>query len=218
MIEILNRQPIETGLKLVEELKLRQAQEDLQKTNSSGALEVQYWAGPAPGTKDHPESPAQEGAVKKNLVMLLAAVLMSLLGACGAVGPPVEHAAVERRECLAREQQLVDRGVGRAAKIEHAFDEAIVVEVAAAGIVVAGAEVEQKIAVGLVVAPSFVRHQSEHERAQPGLRLAVAYVDHAAVVELLAAAAVRIPPAVESARDGERETPAGVEQAAIVLA
>jgi hypothetical protein len=46
----------------------------------------------------------------------------------------------------------------------------------------------------------------------------VAHVDHAAVVELLAAAAVRVPPAVESARDGEREAPAGVEQAAIVLA
>lgn len=65
--------------------KLRQAQEDLQKANATGALQVQYWAGPAPGTKDHPESPAQEGAVKKNLVMLMAALLMSLVGSCGVV-------------------------------------------------------------------------------------------------------------------------------------
>lgn len=65
--------------------KLQQAQEDLQKANATGALQVQYWAGPAPGTKDHPESPAQEGAVKKNLVMLMAALLMSLVGACGVV-------------------------------------------------------------------------------------------------------------------------------------
>jgi capsular exopolysaccharide synthesis family protein len=65
--------------------KLQQAEEDLQKANATGALQVQYWAGPPPGTKDHPESPAQEGAVKKNLVMLMAALLMSLLGACGVV-------------------------------------------------------------------------------------------------------------------------------------
>jgi capsular exopolysaccharide synthesis family protein len=65
--------------------KLRQAEEDLQKANATGALQVQYWAGPAPGTKDHPESPAQEGAVKKNLMMLMAALMMSLVGSCGVV-------------------------------------------------------------------------------------------------------------------------------------
>jgi capsular exopolysaccharide synthesis family protein len=65
--------------------KLRQAEDDLQKANSTGALEVQYWAGPAPGTKEHPESPAQEGAVKKNLVLLMAALMMSLVGSAGVV-------------------------------------------------------------------------------------------------------------------------------------
>jgi len=65
--------------------RLRQAEEEFQKANATGALQVQYWAGPAPGTKDHPESPAQEGAVKKNLVMLMAALLMSLIGSCGVV-------------------------------------------------------------------------------------------------------------------------------------
>jgi hypothetical protein len=102
-------------------------------------------------------------------------------------------------------------------QVEHALDEAIVVQVAAAAVVVAGAEVEQEIAVG----PAYHRsigHEAEHERPKPRRGLAVADVDDAPVVELLAAGPVGVAGAVEAAGDGKREVPPGVQQPAVVLA
>ena len=46
----------------------------------------------------------------------------------------------------------------------------------------------------------------------------MAHVDHAAVVELLAAGAVRVLVSIEAPRDGEREVTTGVQQAAVMLA
>ena len=65
----------------------------------------------------------------------------------GAVGPPVQHFAVEWRERLPGEQELVYRRVRRAMQVEDTLHEPIVVEIAAAILVGPRREVEQKIAV-----------------------------------------------------------------------
>ena len=111
------------------------------------------------------------------------------------------------------------RGVPpRRRAVEHALDQAIIVEIAAAGRVVSGTEVEEKkIPLGPCVAPRLVGHQAVNERLEALGRLAVPDVDHAAVVDLGPAVAVGIGISVEPATHREREVSAGVLQPPVVL-
>lgn len=65
--------------------KLRAAEDDLQRQDANGALQVRYWAGLPPGTTNHLETPARVGATKRNAVLFLAAFLISLLASAGII-------------------------------------------------------------------------------------------------------------------------------------
>lgn len=113
-------------------------------------------------------------------------------------------------------------GAGRgcllgAAQIEHALDQAVIVEVAAAGRVVSGTEVEEEIPLGPCVAPRLVGHQAVNERLEALGRLAVPDVDHTAIVDLDPALAIGIGISVEPATHREREVSAGMLQPPVVL-
>ncbi|HEY3266711.1 MAG TPA: polysaccharide biosynthesis tyrosine autokinase [Armatimonadota bacterium] len=65
--------------------RLNQARDELQQADASGALQVRYWAGLPPGTPEHPESPAREGAAKRNAALMVAAFILSLVGSAAIV-------------------------------------------------------------------------------------------------------------------------------------
>lgn len=58
--------------------KLEQAREDASLVQNTKSLNVMFWAGMPPGTRDHPQSAAQRGGAKRTMVMVLGALLVSL--------------------------------------------------------------------------------------------------------------------------------------------
>src|SRR4051794_7269595 len=131
--------------------------------------------------------------------------------------PPVQHAAVEGRQGLAREDELIPRGVLGAPQVQDALHQPVIIEIPSSAGVVAAAEVEKQVALRSFIEPGFIGHGPEHEWSEALRRGSLADVDDSSIIDLDVAGPVGILGSVEAPADRQWKVGPGEEQPPVML-
>src|SRR5215217_3000684 len=155
------------------------------------------------------------GGAYKNAGRADVALLRRLVG--GSEAPPVQHVAVDRRERLAREDELVPGGVLGAPQVQDALHQPVIIKIPSRVPVIAAAEVEEQVAVRSLIAPGLIGHGTEHKRTDTLRRGSLADVDDSPVVHLGIAGSVCVLRPVEAPADRQRKVHSCEEEPPIML-